>query len=216
MNPAAMLREVRDGIVWELLWSMVSNADYAGGCGAGAGRDGQDVPALGGPVRGGGPSALRDRRVGCSGRRAPPEEVEAVEALYGAGHREPKEPESAFPPGAVAEGEASRHPLPEGGADGRQRQLRGLQGRDAADPAATPPVPLRAGQGDGPRVRGRRHGPSSTGPGGWGATMRRGACRSGPERRHEPFRRPPRLAPLASSGGGTPERTIIPDPAIPM
>ena len=29
-----------------------------------------------------------------------------------------------------------------------------------------------------------------------------------PERRHEPFRRPPRLAPLASSDGGTPKRTI--------
>ena len=36
----------------------------------------------------GGLSALRDRRVGCSGRRAPPEEVEAVEALYEVGHRD--------------------------------------------------------------------------------------------------------------------------------
>ena len=46
------------------------------------------------------------------------------------------------------------------------------------------------------------------GPGGWGATMRRGGCWTGPERPHEPFRRPPRLALLASSGGGTPKRTI--------
>ena len=30
------------------------------------------------------------------------------------------------------------HPLPEGGADGRQRQLRGLQGQDAAGSAAAP------------------------------------------------------------------------------
>ncbi|MDE2794675.1 MAG: helix-turn-helix domain-containing protein [Gemmatimonadota bacterium] len=35
-----------------------------------------------------GPAALRDRRVGCSARRAPPEEVAAVEALYRAGHRD--------------------------------------------------------------------------------------------------------------------------------
>ncbi len=34
-----------------------------------------------------GPDALRDRRLGRSARRAPPEEVAAVEALYGAGHR---------------------------------------------------------------------------------------------------------------------------------
>ena len=36
----------------------------------------------------GGLSALRDQRVGFSGRRVPPEEVEAVEALYEAGHRD--------------------------------------------------------------------------------------------------------------------------------
>ena len=35
-----------------------------------------------------GPAALRDRRLGRSARRAPPEEVAAVEALYGAGHRD--------------------------------------------------------------------------------------------------------------------------------
>ena len=35
-----------------------------------------------------GPAALRDRRVGCSARRAPPQEVAAVEALYRAGHRD--------------------------------------------------------------------------------------------------------------------------------
>ena len=35
-----------------------------------------------------GMAALRDRRLGCSARRAPPQEVEAVEALYGAGHRD--------------------------------------------------------------------------------------------------------------------------------
>ncbi len=33
-------------------------------------------------------TALRDRRLGCSARRAGPEEVEAVEALYRAGHRD--------------------------------------------------------------------------------------------------------------------------------
>ena len=36
----------------------------------------------------GGLAALRDRRVGCSARRAGPEEVAAVEALYRAGHRD--------------------------------------------------------------------------------------------------------------------------------
>lgn len=35
-----------------------------------------------------GPTALRDRRVGRSARRAPPEELAAVEAVYGTGHRE--------------------------------------------------------------------------------------------------------------------------------
>jgi len=35
-----------------------------------------------------GPAALCDRRLGRSARRAPPEEVAAVEALYGAGHRD--------------------------------------------------------------------------------------------------------------------------------
>ena len=38
--------------------------------------------------------------------------------------------------------------------------------------------------------------------------MRRGGCWTGPEQRHEPFRRPPRLAPLASLDGGTPKRTF--------
>ena len=46
------------------------------------------------------------------------------------------------------------------------------------------------------------------GTGGWGATMRGEGCWTGPEWRHEPFRRPPRLASLASSGGGTPKRTF--------
>ena len=36
----------------------------------------------------GGPAALRDRRLGCSARRAPPEEAEALEALYRDGHRD--------------------------------------------------------------------------------------------------------------------------------
>ena len=35
-----------------------------------------------------GMAALRDRRLGCSARRAPPEEVEAVEALYRVSHRD--------------------------------------------------------------------------------------------------------------------------------
>ena len=35
-----------------------------------------------------GPAALRDRRLGGSARRAPPEEVAAVEALYRSGHRD--------------------------------------------------------------------------------------------------------------------------------
>ena len=35
-----------------------------------------------------GPAGLRDRRLGCSARRAPPEEGAAVEALYRAGHRD--------------------------------------------------------------------------------------------------------------------------------
>ena len=35
-----------------------------------------------------GVATLRDRRLGCSARRAPPEEVVAVEAQYRAGHRD--------------------------------------------------------------------------------------------------------------------------------
>ena len=53
---------------------------------------------------------------------------------------------------AVDADEAARHPVPEGGADGGQRQLRRLPRKEAADCQAAPPVPLRAGQGDGPRV----------------------------------------------------------------
>ena len=45
---------------------------------------------------------------------------------------------------AVDEGDAARRPLPQGGADGRQRQLRRVHGQDPADPAATAPLPLRA------------------------------------------------------------------------
>ena len=38
------------------------------------------------------------------------------------------------------------------------------KGQDAAGPATAPPVPLRVGQGDGPRVRGRRDGGLPRGP----------------------------------------------------
>ena len=62
------------------------------------------------------------------------------------------------PVAAADEGQAARHPLPEGDTDGWQRQLRDLQGQDAADPASAAPVHLRASQGQGPRIRGRRHG----------------------------------------------------------
>ena len=73
--------------------------------------------------------------------------VEAVEA------------KRAFSPVAAAdEGQAARHPLPVGDTDGWQRQLRDLQGQDPADPASAAPVHLRASQGQGPRIRGRRHG----------------------------------------------------------
>ena len=68
---------------------------------------------------------------------------------------EPKEPRSAF----------SRLPLRfradlpdilclEAGADGRQRQLQLLQGPEASDSPAAPPLPLCAGRSAGPRVRG--------------------------------------------------------------
>ena len=310
MNRAAMLREVRMETFERVVWLLAREVDYVGACGAGTGRDGQDVPALGGAVRGrghgrptgpacgvlgapgaaarggGGGSAVRGwspglerapflRRGLCGGGRGAAvvhlgeepasgsgageegtwsslrgvwETVEAkglFDSLYtdrgshywhtpeaggkvdkdnptqfgramaelgiemiaayspqargrserqfgtlqgapaagagaggdhrdGCGERVPEgllatlqrgvhggaegAGERVLAPGAVVEGEASRHPLPEDGADGRQRQLRDLQGHDPADSAAAAPVPLRAGQGDGPRVRGRRHG----------------------------------------------------------
>ncbi len=73
-----------------------------------------------------------------------------------------------------------------------------------------PPQPnrchLRAGQGAGPRVRGRRHGGLPTAATNWAGTTRTGACRPRLGQRHERRRRPTRLAPLASQGGGLEKR----------
>ena len=86
--------------------------------------------------------------------------------------------------------------------------LRRLPGKEAPDPAAAVPLPLRAGQGDRPRVRGWRDGGLPRYP--KAGALRR--CRPGgwtrPGRPRESFRRPPRLASLAWSGGGTPKRPL--------
>lgn len=89
MNRTAMLREVRMEAFERVheLWRRKRLVQRRAARLLKAERT--DVPALGGPVRGGGSGrSAGDRRLGSSARRAPPEEVAAVEALYRTGHRE--------------------------------------------------------------------------------------------------------------------------------
>ena len=81
-----------------------------------------------------------------------------------------------LPVAAADEGQAARHPLPEGDTGGWQRQLRDLQGQDAADPAS-----VRTGTPTcEPRFRSTNTRtaawPSSTTSGGSGATLRTAGC----------------------------------------
>ena len=113
-----------------------------------------------------------------------------------------------LPSAPLPEGEAARHPLPAGGADGRQRQLRILPRQEATDPAGGRTGATTCGPRCGSTSMRTARWLSSTAPGGWRATTPTGGCWTGPGRRHEPFRSPPRLAPLASAGCGTEKRTF--------
>ena len=121
------------------------------------GGQGQPDPVRPGDGRAGGPEMIAGYSPQARGRserffatlqgRLPQEPVQRVVRGVAEGGEERVLPSAPLP-----EGEAARHPLPAGGADGRQRQLRILPRQEATDPAAAAPVPLRAGQGAGPRV----------------------------------------------------------------
>ena len=122
---------------------------------------------------------------------------------------EPKEPESAFSPLVPS----LKAKLPDILCLKMERTVGNdncvtYQGRTLQISAAAALVPLRAGQGDGPRVRARRHGRLPRDPPEAGALRCAGEAAEAGRSGMSPSAALLRLAPHASSDGGTPKRTM--------